>query len=141
MYKIGYNEENKIYQYSTTVRVGDLNYGNHLAHDKLVTIVHDARVSFLTSVGLSEYNVGDNTALLLKLLHADYTKQSYLGERLEISIYSGEVKKTSFELIYVVNNQSGRIALFLTLMVCFDLTTQKIKPIPLQLLPCLKEAK
>jgi acyl-CoA thioesterase FadM len=49
----------KTYQFSTTigVRINDLNYGNHLGNDALLSIIHEARVRFLNSLGYTEIDV------------------------------------------------------------------------------------
>lgn len=42
--------------FSTTiaVRITDLNYGNHLANDKVLSILHEARMQFFQHYGYSE---------------------------------------------------------------------------------------
>ena len=39
------------------VRITDLNYGNHVGNDKVLTFLHEARVRFLNSFGYSEFNL------------------------------------------------------------------------------------
>ena len=53
------------FQTEITVRVTDLNYGGHLGNDKLLSLIHEARVAFLACFGFSEmdfkipnYNTG-----------------------------------------------------------------------------------
>ena len=41
-----------------TVRITDLNYGGHLGNDSLLSLIHEARVAFLDSHGLSELDCG-----------------------------------------------------------------------------------
>ncbi len=38
------------------VRISDINYGNHLGHDSLVSLLHEARVRFLRHLGYTELN-------------------------------------------------------------------------------------
>ena len=40
-----------------TVRTTDLNYGGHLGNDRLLSLVHEARVAFLASFELSELDL------------------------------------------------------------------------------------
>jgi acyl-CoA thioester hydrolase len=40
-----------------SVRIGDINYGGHLGNDAVLSIVHEARVRFLGSLGYTEMNV------------------------------------------------------------------------------------
>ncbi|MGB0167367.1 MAG: thioesterase, partial [Luteibaculum sp.] len=41
------------FQFGTeiTVRVGDLNYGNHLGNDSLLALLHQARVEYIKFLG------------------------------------------------------------------------------------------
>ena len=47
------------YLFSTNidVRITDLNYGNHLANDSLLSIIHEARVRFLNHFGYTELDI------------------------------------------------------------------------------------
>ena len=40
------------------VRITDLNYGNHLANDKVLSIIHESRIQFFQHYGYSELNFG-----------------------------------------------------------------------------------
>ena len=40
------------------VRVSDVNYGNHLGNDRMVTLLHEARLRFLTHHDFAELNIG-----------------------------------------------------------------------------------
>ena len=41
-----------------SVRTTDLNYGGHLGNDRMLALIHEARVAFLNSHGLSEMDCG-----------------------------------------------------------------------------------
>ncbi|MBB3191289.1 acyl-CoA thioesterase [Halomonas cerina] len=40
------------------VRITDMNYGQHLGHDAVVSLMHEARVHALAALGLAEGNLG-----------------------------------------------------------------------------------
>jgi len=48
------------YKTNIRVRVTDLNYGNHLANDKVLSLIHEARVRFLQEYGQSEVSFFSN---------------------------------------------------------------------------------
>ncbi|MCU0662848.1 MAG: thioesterase family protein [Myxococcota bacterium] len=54
-------KEKERYPFSTTlaVRVGDLNYGGHLAYDRLLGLAHEARLELLSRLGATELDLGD----------------------------------------------------------------------------------
>ena len=46
------------------VRIGDINYGNHLANDAVLRLAHEVRLQFLTAHHYSEMNI-ENTGLIM----------------------------------------------------------------------------
>jgi len=99
---------------SIPVRITDINYGNHLGHNSLVEIIHEARVQFLNQHGFTELNVA-GTALILKELLVEFINESFYNDLLEINIFSGEITGVSFELFYeiAVNRNEKKIMITL----------------------------
>ena len=56
--------ENFSFSTDVRVRVSDINYGNHLGNDALLSLVHEARLQFLQSRGFSELDI-DGCGLIL----------------------------------------------------------------------------
>jgi acyl-CoA thioesterase FadM len=46
-----------IHRHSLTVRVTDMNYGRHLGHDALISLLHEARVHAFAALGLPEWDM------------------------------------------------------------------------------------
>jgi acyl-CoA thioester hydrolase len=128
--------ENLVATVSIPVRITDINYGNHLGHNSLVEIIHEARVQFLNQHRFTELNVA-GTALILKELLVEFTNESFYNDLLEIKIFSGEMTGVSFELFYEIavnrNERKVIIALAKTAMVCYDYQIKKVRPVPPQL--------
>lgn len=85
------------------VRVTDLNYGGHLANDKMLAFFHEARVRFLAALGLSEADVGAGVALTQTEAWIQYKAELFLGDQVEIRIWADEVGKARFRLVYEVS--------------------------------------
>ncbi|WP_458526731.1 acyl-CoA thioesterase [Onishia taeanensis] len=47
-----------LHRHSLSVRITDMNYGRHLGHDALVSLLHEARTEALASRGLREWDLG-----------------------------------------------------------------------------------
>jgi acyl-CoA thioester hydrolase len=129
--------ENEKHSYQTFVRVGDLNYGNHLAHDKLITIIHDARVCFFKEYQLSEINLENTYTIVISSLTIDYLAQGFLGDIITVRIFINDIKKASFKMNYKVSNQNSIIALCSTTLVCYNNLTRRSDKIPTALLSVL----
>lgn len=115
--------------FSTTipVRIDDINFSNHLGHDKLVTLLHNARVLFLKKYELSEMNCFD-TGLIMLNLKVDYLYQSFYGDVLQFDLYLENLEKAKIEFGYkVTNNKVNKtIATATTVMGFFDYHKQKL---------------
>lgn len=46
-----------IHRHPLTVRVTDMNYGRHLGHDTVVSLLHEARVHAFSALALSEWDM------------------------------------------------------------------------------------
>ena len=115
------------YLFSTTidVRITDINYGNHLANDSLLSIIHEARVRFLNHFGYTELNI-EGIGIMMADVVIIYKTQSYYGDSLKIEIGIGDISKKSCDLFYRITKEDDKVvALCKTTIVFFDYQTQK----------------
>ncbi|PIE45787.1 MAG: hypothetical protein CSA44_01630 [Gammaproteobacteria bacterium] len=63
--------------FATTLKVNieHINYGGHLAHDKLVTLMHEARLRFFDRLGQSEIDFY-GISLILKSITVNYRQEA-----------------------------------------------------------------
>jgi acyl-CoA thioester hydrolase len=114
------------------VRISDINYGNHVGNDSVVSILHEARVQFLHSLFYTELNIG-GVGLIVADLQVEYKKQQYYNELLTIYIAVDAITKKSFQLLYKIENeQKETTVLAKTGMLCYDYTAQKIASLPIE---------
>ncbi len=116
------------------VRISDVNYGNHLGHDSLISLLHEARVRFLHSLGMSEVD-SDGLGMLVVDLAVRYRSEAFHGDLLQITIGADEIRSRSCELVYhVVNAATGKtVAEAKTGIVFFDRQAGKPGAIPAKL--------
>jgi acyl-CoA thioester hydrolase len=124
------------------LRITDMNYGNHLGNDALVSILHEARVKWLNSMNYTELNV-EGAGLIMGELVVSYLNESFYGDVLTVQLAAGDITGAGFELYYLVEtNRNGKkisIAKARTGMVCFDYSTRKVIPIPEKFSGLLKQ--
>ncbi|MBC7866426.1 MAG: thioesterase family protein [Gloeobacteraceae cyanobacterium ES-bin-316] len=112
------------------VRITDINYGNHLGNDSLVSILHEARVLWLHSFGFSELDI-DGVGLIMSDLGVEFKNESFYGDELTVEIYTENVGPVSFELYYNLTNQQNKlIAKAKTGIVCYDYEEKKVTALP-----------
>ena len=120
------------------VRITDINYGNHMGNDALVSILHEARMQWLSQLGYTELKIED-VGLIMSDLSVEYKQESFYGDRLTIKIAVGEITAVSFELFYHVFNQDGKeIAKAKTGMVCYNYELKKVAGIPSKFLTVIQ---
>jgi acyl-CoA thioesterase FadM len=114
-----------------TVRITDLNYRGHLGNDRLLGLVHEARVAFLASLGMTEMDSG-GVSLILADAAVDYRNQAFAGEELTFEVAAGELSRNGFRLLYkfLRRSDSKLIALAETGMVCFDYRQMRTVRLP-----------
>ena len=74
---------NIIYTLSVPVRITDINYGNHLGNDALVSILHEARVHWLSSLNYTELNI-EGKSIIMNELAVNYLKEMFYGDVIKI---------------------------------------------------------
>lgn len=122
--------EKKLFSLCLPVRISDINYGNHLGNDSLVSLLHEARMQWLQSLSFTELNVG-GTGLIMADLAVEYKAECFYGDKLSVSIYVQDVSSVGFALYYSLVNQHERlIAKAKTGMVCYDYNKKKVVSIP-----------
>lgn len=122
-----------IFSFSTDVRVriSDINYGNHLGNDALLSLVHEARLQFLQSRGFSELDI-DGCGLILTDAVIVYKSQGFHGDLLTIFAAVGDFNKYGCDFFYKVVQKNGgkEVARAKTGIVFFDYNRQKMVPVP-----------
>lgn len=119
------------------VRVGDLNYGNHLGNDRVLSLAQEVRVQWLRSHGLSELDVG-GAGIILADAAVIYRAEGRLGMVLRGELGVGEVRTRSVELVHrFTDTATGQeIARARTGVLCFDYAARKV----VHLTPALRAA-
>jgi acyl-CoA thioesterase FadM len=115
---------------SLTVRVTDLNYGNHLGNDAVLGMVHEARVRWFASMGYSELEV-EGVGILMADCAIVYKSQGFLGERLTVAVAVGTFSRTGCDLFYRLTKADGtELARAKTGIVFFDYQAQAVRVVP-----------
>lgn len=121
--------------FSTTipVRIGDINYGGHVGNDAIVSIIHESRLQFLSSMGCTELDFF-GTGLIMADLVVTYKGEAFYGDVVTVEVTPGEISSVSFDLFYRISTQRNGQPMLITEaktgMVCFDYTSRKIARLP-----------
>ncbi|CCK78698.1 uncharacterized protein related to thioesterase [Desulfobacula toluolica Tol2] len=120
-----------VFETEIAIRISNLNYGNHVGHDALISLMHEARVRFLCRFGFSETDI-DGKGLILADLAVSYKSQSFYGDKLKFEIGTGDFNKYGCDIFYrATNAKTGNLVLLAkTGIVFIDRTQNKVTTIP-----------
>lgn len=113
------------------VRVTEINYGNHVGNDRMVSLLHEARLRYLRSLGFGEFNIG-GLGLMVTDLVVEFKSESFVGENLLFEVGLTDFNKYGCDFIYKVScaDEGRLVTLAKTGIVFFDYDERKIARIP-----------
>ncbi|MBU0742065.1 thioesterase family protein [bacterium] len=132
------------YGYTTeiTVRTTDLNYGGHLGNDRLLALLHEARVGFLAAHGWSELDCG-GVPLIMGDAALVFRGEAFAGDVLRIAVGVSETGRAGFRLSYLVTRPAdgADVAVAETGLAGFDYAKRGIAPLPDDLRSALEDLR
>ena len=119
--------EKYIFSTNLDVRISDINYGNHVGNDSILSIVHEARCRFFAKLGFSELDV-DGYGIIMTDSAIVYKSESHYGETLTINISTQDHNKYGCDIIYQITEKKTLrvVAEVKTGIVFFDYTQKKV---------------
>ncbi|MCK5680989.1 thioesterase family protein [bacterium] len=124
-------DQHFIFSTEITPRISDINYGNHLGHDHLITLLHEARMRFFKKYDFSELNIAGSSIIMADLA-ISYKAEVAWGESLIIKIALCDPSRVGCDFFYFVTKEGSNeeVARAKTGIVFFDYKKKKISRIP-----------
>lgn len=121
-----------IYSHPVRLRIGDINYGQHLGHDTLVSLLHDARCGWLATHDLTELTVdGKSLGWVVADLTVNYRAEAFYADELLIELSIGAIGTKNAEIFQrVVRSDGIEIAIAKVTVVFFDYVARKAAAVP-----------
>jgi len=114
------------------VRITDVNYGGHVGNDSILSILHEARVKFLSSLGFEER--GPETGVIMADAALVYKGEGFKGDIFDIAIGAADISPFGFDLYYRIttirDEKTILIAEAKSGMIYFDYTNRKVARLP-----------
>lgn len=126
-----------------TVRVSDLNYGNHVGNDAILTLIHEARMQFYRKLGFNnELSFEGPIGQVISDAAIVYKAEAFYGDILICKIAAGDFNKYGFDLFYQLTLKDGgkEVARAKTGIVCFDYDKRKVASAPAILINQLRKS-
>lgn len=116
------------------IRIYDTNFAGHLAHDKVVSLLHEARARLFKEKGYSELNV-DGLGIILTDLGVEYKAEAFFGDSIRVEIGAGDFGSKGCDLYYRMIHTDGpitgkTICIAKTGLVFMNYSTRTVSEIP-----------
>src|SRR5687768_12590497 len=88
------------------IRITDLNYGGHVGNDTMLTLLHEARVQYLQSLGFSEMDFG-GTGLIMSDVAIEFKNELFYGSSIKAYVTIDEFSRVGFDIYYKLVESKG----------------------------------
>jgi hypothetical protein len=83
------------------IRISDINNGGHLGNDAVLSIVHEARIQFLRSLGYSELDI-EETGIMMTDAIIVYSSEGFYGDVLQVDVGTTDFQITHCDFVFVL---------------------------------------
>ncbi|OEK06666.1 acyl-CoA thioesterase [Roseivirga misakiensis] len=124
--------ENQVFETILRVRISDINYGNHLGNDSVLSLMHEARFQFYKSLGYTDELNIDGVGTIQVDTAIQYKGEGFHGDEIVAAIYLGDTTAKSMDLFYKLTTGSPDrlIALGKTGIAFYNYETRKVSAMP-----------
>jgi acyl-CoA thioester hydrolase len=131
--------EHFLFTTTITVRINDLNYGNHLSNEVYLSYMHEARMRFFNHMGYSEMDLA-GASVIMGDTAIVFKQECFYGDELLIEVTAADFGTRSFDLYYRFSKtkDGSLVCEAKTGMVCFDYQTRKTVEVPAPFLQSLR---
>lgn len=111
------------------VRVGDLNYGNHVGHQHYFLYFQEARMAYLKQLGYSELDI-EGLSTTVAEASCRYKRELLLGDRIRVHCKIADIKNKAFVFEYAIARGETVCATGATTSLCLDPGLKKVVSLP-----------
>ncbi len=124
--------ETKVFETTLAVRISDINYGNHLGNDSVLSLIHEARFQFYKSLGYPDELSIDGVGTIQVDTAIQYKGEGFHGDEIKAEVFLGDLSAKSMDLYYrlSVEDPNKLIALGKTGIAFYNYTERKVSNMP-----------
>ncbi len=96
--------DTRLFTTEITVRISDINYGNHLGNEMILSFMQETRLRFFQSLGYrDELNI-EGIGTIQADAAIEYRGESFHGDVIKCSLFLGDLGRRSIDFYYVLEN-------------------------------------
>jgi acyl-CoA thioester hydrolase len=116
------------------VTIKDINYGGHVGNDSILSIIHEARIRFLASLGYKEMDKENGVGLIMADAAISYKGEGFHGDVFDIAIGVADISSFGFDIYYRITTNRENKTIVITEaksgMIYFDYNERKVGRLP-----------
>lgn len=118
--------ETGLFETEIKLRISDINYGGHLGNDAVLSLAHEARLHFLSSLGYSEMDV-EGVSIIMNDAAVVYRSEASYGQTLRIEVAAADPHRKGCDLLYRMTSviDEREVALVKTGIMFFDYAVKR----------------
>jgi len=120
------------------VRIGDINYGNHVGHHNYFLYFQESRIAYLKRFGFSELDI-NGYGMVISHAECKYKQELYLGDNIKVKCRVTQLKSKVFIMDYQIEKMNTVCAVGSTTNLCFDYRVKKVVNLPQEFVKAIKE--
>ena len=115
------------------VRITDLNYGVHVGNDTILSLIHEARMQFLSSFGYTEMDF-EGSSLIMSDVGIEFKSELFYGDLLKAYVAISDMNRVGFDIYYklVKNSEETLVVIAKTALICYDYQNKRVMSIPVK---------
>jgi acyl-CoA thioester hydrolase len=94
--------ESFVFSTDLQLYIGHINYGGHLDNAQLITLISEARVRFLKSMGYTELDI-EGLGIVVADHAIQYKSEGFHGETIRIQMQPQDFNQYGFDLFYRID--------------------------------------
>jgi acyl-CoA thioesterase FadM len=126
--------ENMSFTTQIQVTIKDINYGGHVGNDSILSIIHEARMRFIASLGYKELDKEKGVGLIMADAAVSYKGEGFHGDLFDIAIGTADITPFGFDICYRITtirqDKTIVIAEAKSGMIYFDYNEHKVGRLP-----------
>ena len=129
--QLNFPEEQYYYSTPLTVRVTDINAGNHLGNDSMISMISEARARFLFEFGVAETE-RDGTGIIVTDLATTYRAEAHARDQLLFEVGVMDFNKYGGDITFRVTRPRDKtlVAMAKSGFVFFNYKTSQVVAMP-----------
>ncbi|QGZ40998.1 acyl-CoA thioesterase FadM [Pseudoduganella flava] len=129
--KLEFPDEQFLYSTQLTVRHTDINAGNHLGNDSMISMISEARARFLYEYGVRETE-NDGSGIIVTDLATTYRAEAHARDQLLFEVGVMDFNKYGGDIIFRITRPSDQtlVAMAKYGFVFFNYRQKQVVPMP-----------